>query len=366
MKQIHLLTFLGLLFLLPAIADAEQQQTPAAQFRIGVILPLSGESASLGNYARKAVELAYQQRSAAERRQVALFFEDDRWNVTLSVTAYHKLVDEKGVQAIMVMGSAVGNALAPLAERDRVVLIALGASDFNLVKGRHFSFLHWVTPETEGQEAVKEMLLRDYKRIAFITAEQVGWLAVYKAVLEALKRSGRGDRVVLDQTYLPEERDFHTYIARARQKDVNAIVIGLLPGSLSAFVKLARQAGISADFIGLETFEDENEVKAASGALYGQWYVNAGEPTPEFIELYRKGYQEYPAWTCSNSFDSVNLLVDGFKINGANTGAIAQYLATLKDYHGAAGRYSATGDQRFTLPATVKVVTKNGFEPLHR
>ena len=40
-------------------------------------------------------------------------------------------------------------------------------------------------------------------------------------------------------------------------------------------------------------------------------------------------------------------------------------LHTLRDFHGALGTYSASGDNRFTLPTAIKIVTEGGFQKLH-
>jgi len=42
-----------------------------------------------------------------------------------------------------------------------------------------------------------------------------------------------------------------------------------------------------------------------------------------------------------------------------------QFLHTVKDFNGALGTYSASGDNRFTLPAAIKVITADGFKKIH-
>ncbi|MEZ4753579.1 MAG: hypothetical protein R3A13_04615 [Bdellovibrionota bacterium] len=117
--------------------------------------------------------------------------------------------------------------------------------------------------------------------------------------------------------------------------------------------------------VGVELFEDEHTVKAAGDALLGQWYVNADQAAPKFIALYQATYEEYPGWATANSFDAVNLINQAFTAEAGDPLKMAKHLTELKDFAGAAGVYSATGDNRFTLPAAVKIVQEGGFKKLY-
>lgn len=362
-RNLHAL-LCGTLFILGVGTQSVLAETQ--EFSVGLLTPLSGKGASLGNYVRKGVELAYSQLPEEEKKYIKLFIEDDQWSVPRSVSAFKKLRSVEKIDAVITVGSAVGNAVAPLAEQQKLPMIAVGASDKKVVEGRTFSFTHWVTPETEAEEAVKEIKKRDYKRIGFITADQEGWLAVYKALRQAVEEARLKDRLLLDEIYLPEERDFRTYIAKARAKNLDAIVVGLFPGAIASFGKQLKQASLAAAMIGLETFEDENEVKASEGTLVGQWYVNADSYSDEYEALYRKKFKEYPGWATANATDAFNLLVAAWRKHGTNGEKIAEFLATQKSYRGYAGTYSSSGDNRFTLPATVKIVTEEGFEKLYK
>ena len=59
------------------------------------------------------------------------------------------------------------------------------------------------------------------------------------------------------------------------------------------------------------------------------------------------------------AFDMVQILAKAWA-GGARTGpALADHLRELKDYQGALGTYSATGDNRFTLAAVVKIAGRS-------
>ena len=363
----HLCFLIGALLLLstifsgPAAAAPANNNAAASGFRVGVILPLSGANASIGNYLRNGILLAHGSLPPALRDKVKLFFEDDQLLSSRSVSAFNKLVDINRIHAALVLGSGVGNALAPLAERQKIVLIAIGASDRNVVADRNFAFIHWITPETEAKTLLTEMRKRNYQRIALLYQEQEGAIAVYRAVARAFDEAGMKSRLAMEEQVNYSD-DFKTFIARARARNVDAVVVALFPGMVSSFARQAYSSSWKPALVGLEMFEDANEVKASDGALIGQWYVNADDAAPEFVSNYKAAYGDHPGWAAANAYDSLKLISAGFERYGADSTRIAEFLHSLKDYSGAAGQYSASGDNRFILPATIKIVTETGFE----
>ncbi|MBX7137356.1 MAG: ABC transporter substrate-binding protein [Oligoflexia bacterium] len=363
-KDLFWIFSLVLLVALP-VAEAESPDT-AAKIKIGIILPLSGEAASLGSYAKNGIELAYHKLPAAARARVTLLYEDDQLKPAMAVTAAHRLIEQENVKVIFTMSSGIGNAVAPIAEQEKVLMIAICASDAKVSRGRHFVFTHWITPETEASELTKELVKRDYKRLGFIGQEHEGVIAVYNAQIAALKQAGLLERLVLDKKYLPDVRDFKSYIAQARAAKVDAFLVALLPGALSTFARQTQVSGIEAPLVGFEMFEDSSEVKAANGALLNQWYVNASQPSSSFIAAYQQTYGAPPEIGAPNSYDALMLAVDSVSTANGDTLEAANILRKLHDYSGAAGTYSATGDNRFSLPAEIKIVKEAGFETLYR
>ncbi|MCO6432456.1 MAG: ABC transporter substrate-binding protein [Deltaproteobacteria bacterium] len=186
-------------------------------------------------------------------------------------------------------------------------------------------------------------------------------MADTSAAVEALKEAGAGDRIVYNQTFLSDQTDYRTAIAAIKAKKADAVVLVLFPGALSSFFKQARQLKLEAEITGMETFEDEAEVKAAGGAMENAWYVNASDPSDQFAAEFAAKYGLQPGWAAANACDSVSLLADAVAHAGPNRDKVRDFLATVKDYGGAAGTYSASGDNRFLLPAALKRVEAGKF-----
>lgn len=336
----------------------------ADPYRIGVLLPLSGEAAGLGTHIRNGVELGYESLPTELKERVELIYEDDQLQSAKSVALFHKLRTGREMDAVIVAGSGVGHAVGPLAERYSKIMFAVGASDKEVVVGKKFVFTHWVSPEAESKVLVEELRRRGKQRIATVATEQQGAVAVEQALFAELKAGGIADRLVYSERSLPENRDFRTALARIRAKDADTVVLMLLSGGLSAFAKQFRDGQLKAELCGFETFEDRAEVAASDGALVGRWYANAESGDREFESRYFARYKQRPGIGAANGFDTIQLIARSLAQVGPDNQKIAQILNTTKDHRGVLGTYSATGDNRFEVPAVLKIVTAEGFEAL--
>lgn len=351
-----------LFFIIPLTLHAEAVlYTPERPLKIGAILPLSGNAASIGQSAQKAMLLALDQMDDADRNRVTIFFEDDALNARMAVSAFHKLRAQHKIDVLVNLSSGTGNALAPLAEQHTIPFLAI-ASDPKVVSDRKYVFNFWVTPEEQARVLIPEALRRGYKNIAVITTIHDGSYAV-KSAFDTLNEGQLN--LAFEEEVDGQNRDFRTLIAQIRRhKNIDAIMPILFPGQLSMFAVQARQLGVDSPFFGYEFFEDRNEIKLAQGALEGAWYVNAEDPTGSFTENFKERFPEASLYAAGNAHDSILLFAVAAR-GASNSDQIVHFLRTLKDFSGAMGTYSASGDNRFALPAALKEVRGEGFVTLN-
>lgn len=356
MKKIFILFFFSFVLIQNTFAEDSNK------LRVGVILALTGDAAGLGQALKNGINLGLEEIKKETKDKIDLRFEDDGLAAKNTIAAFNKMDASGGLDVVLTFSSGVSKPLAPITEQRKVTLLAI-ASDINIVKGRDYAFNFWMTPEEANKVLIAEAKKRGYKKIARINAIHDG-IAYYKNNFDLQNQDEFS--LVLDEEYNPDVRDFKPFLTKLKaKKDFDAIIVALLPGQIGLFAKQTRQFGIKKDLVGIELFEDPNEVKASSGALVGQWYVNNDEPEGTFPKLYASRFPEASTYASANGHDFVLLLAKAIE-SGYDGKNINQFFKTLKDFKGALGTFSASGDQRFTLPATIKVVTKDGFEKLNK
>ncbi|MBL7662400.1 ABC transporter substrate-binding protein [bacterium] len=334
-------------------------------YTLGLILPFTGEGASIANFTKRSVDLAYSELSKEMQAKLKLIYADDSMDPKKSISTFQMMTDLQGVDGIICMTSGIGHALAPLAERKKKLMIDIGASDKAFAVGKDYVFIHWVSPEAEAEKMTQEIKRRGYQRIAGISHIQQGVEAYNQAFFSMLKQEGLYERLVFHEQLAVGTTDFNTTLTKLRGANADAIYLAVFSDGLATASRRIKELGIGGEIFGAEFFEDEHVVKASNGALYGSWYVNVDDATAGFVKKYQARYQEFPGLTSSNAYDTLNLIARGVELHGRDNLKIAGSLKTLKDYRGAAGVYSATEDNRFTLPAAVKIVEKDAFKKIN-
>ncbi len=329
---------------------------------VGVILPLTGEGASIAGTIKNALELAMEKVPAPLKGKINLTYEDDGLQAKNSVTAFNHLLALGKVDVLINVSSGTGNALAPLAEKKGIPFLAI-ASDPKISEGKKYVFNFWVTPAEEARIALPEAKKRGYKKVARIATTHDGALSITRAFDKA--NNGQLD-IVLDQSYPVTVKDFRPFLTKVRQrKDIDAIVVVLIPGQCGVFAKQAREQGVTLPLFGFELFEDLGEVRASQNALVGQWYVSADDPNGAFWQEYHLRFPDASFFVAGNAYDSIMLITDAIQ-RGFTRKNMHDYFASLKDFTGVLGTYSATPGNTFSLPAAVKVVTATGFEKVYK
>jgi branched-chain amino acid transport system substrate-binding protein len=330
----------------------------AEEYRIGAILPLSGDFANAGEACRNGMLMAKDSLPPEVRTRVSLLFEDYGFLPQKAVSAWQKLrnIDHANVGLTWDSGASV--AINPSLTKAGIPLIALSVKP-EISRQNENAVNFWLAPAIYGGTALEEAVSRGYKRIARLAAAHEGILEVTRQFDR--KAKGRLE-VVLSEELSQDTRDFRTLAARIKAlPDIDAIALFLVGGQNGLAARQMREMGLHQPLFGLEFFEDVNEVKSSEGALIGQWYVQAGDASNKWLDEYRKRFPDASTFTAGHCHDAVMLVAEAVKRNAP----LGTLLRNIKDFSGALGTYSALGEGFFDLPAAVREVRKDGFVTLH-
>jgi ABC-type branched-subunit amino acid transport system substrate-binding protein len=247
--------------------------------RIGFIAGLSGPGSVYGIAPRNGLQLAAAEITGGK---LDLIIEDDQFSPKHTVAAFKKLVARDKAQIIFVVGSSMALAVAPLAERQALPLVAL-ASDSRISSGRKHVIRAYSSGEDEGGFIWAEVQRRKYQRIAFVftTADY------NRAVADGFKAAAEGAAVTYFEEVLPTEMDFRAHVARIAKHKVDAVGLCLAPGQISTFARQLKSLTNSTQVFSCLTLDSKAEVQAAGGALGGAWYVTS-DVSPKFRLKYRE------------------------------------------------------------------------------
>ncbi|WKZ57833.1 MAG: ABC transporter substrate-binding protein [Bdellovibrionota bacterium] len=341
---------LTLLYLLLVICP---QSLGAESRKVGVIAPLSGPLADVGETVRQSVLLADEDYDAHSKWE--FLFEDDQFNSKVTVAAFRKLADINGVQAAISFGSSTSISISDIAERAKLPLFTIGISD-KMTEGRRYVFRHFPTAGRQHSAIRQEMVRRGYKRIALVTMAQDAMLNMRELML-----ADSPAEIAFSEEVLPSDNDFRSIAARIKAKEPDAVYLLVLAPNLSTLARQLRDIGYGGQFFAAAHLQTKAEVVAARGALEGAWFATADDgPSADFVSRYYARFHTYPHPDGMHAYDIAKIL-----IGIGDSADILSAVQRQSEFHGIFGRYSLGDKNTFELPVMLKTVKEGTFVALH-
>jgi branched-chain amino acid transport system substrate-binding protein len=319
--------------------------------KIGVILPLSGDLAYLGESAKRGAELALEN-YAGTRNKYELIFEDDQFDAKKAVTAANKLISIDNVDAVVTFGSSGGNSVKPIAEKNKILHFAV-ATDPKVADGG-YTFNHWTPAKEEVRALVAELLKRNIKKIGLLTVNQDGMLAIDNEITK--QTQGTGISIVTDQKFNIGEKDFRTLIAKVKQNSPEILVMINYSPEIEILGRQIKDAGVKIPMTSVEGFDQTSD----PGLFKGYWYASASDPSSEFANSFKTKYGKSPGFGTGNIYDIITLIItaseNATSRGKPNTDDVISKLLQIKDLKGAMGSLSVGSDGVVLSKATIKTV----------
>jgi branched-chain amino acid transport system substrate-binding protein len=335
---------LVLVFLFWLVSIVHAAPCSAAPFRIGVVSPLSGTASASGQSVKNSVLLADEKFDKENR--VEFIFEDDQLYPKNTVTAVEKLISKDKVNGLIIFGSATSLAVASIAERNKVPMVALSIVD-KVVAGRKYVFKHWVPSQVENALIVKEVKRRGYKKVAIVSTTNDAMLALRDHFIDS-----KAAQIVYSEDFPREETDFRTPVAKINEANPDAVYNLLWSPQPAIFSRALRAGGCNAPIFGVHNLEDQAQIEASNGALEGAWFVTGDDSQAgEYYSEYQKQFGESPVAGGVNAYDVGKIFIEG-----AGEADLASHIANLKNFHGAYGTYGASKANDFTIKAKIKLI----------
>jgi len=320
--------------------------------KIGAILPLSGNLAFMGVDAQKAILLA-KENLGDTKYNYEISFEDDQFDAKRTASAVSKFINVDNVDVVMSFASGPGNVVSPIAENAKVIHFA-NATDPNVAKGA-YNFIHWTAPSEEARAFVAELQRRGVKKLGIFVASQQGVLATTNAIKENLKNTDI--QIATEQRFNVEDKDFRSIIAKAQNSGAEIYLMEAFPPALEILVKQMKDAGMNKPLTSVELFEATEQ----KNLFEGQWYINAAEPTADFINKFKTKYGADPNLGAANEYDMINMLVMAYEKAGNGTEkpsreSVINELHQIKDFNGALGKLTMGSDNIVISKAVVRMI----------
>lgn len=331
--------------------------------KIGANLPLTGELSLFGQNDKKGIDLALE--TSDIDLNVEIIFEDNKGSIKDAVNVANKLMNENLIAVIDDAISGISLATIPIYEKNKLPLISTGSTNPSLSGISPYFFRIWNSDTEEGDFAAKSAFNVLNKKIAVVLYLNSDYGLGLKNVFEK-QYIALGGIVQASIAFDENTRDYRATITQFINLNYDLIyVIGYAPQT-GPLVKNIREQRINKTILSTVATEDEKFIDLAGDASEGVAYVFNNTPNganyEQFVNLYRKKYNEEPQLLTDVGYDATKLLLMAIK-DGARTGEdVKNFLKNMDSYEGASGmiKFDENGD--IHKPMKLKIIKNNKFE----
>ena len=329
--------------------------------KIGAILPLTGSLGYEGTRMKDAMELAISQLDNDKRGVLKIYYEDGKFLVRDSISAFNKL-NEKGMDAWIVFGDTPLLGMKPLLKKTgKPVLCLIGAQELIKDSPNFFHFSGSITlPAVKNAQFVKT---KGVKTVSIIYLnEQIG-LEVKRAFEQEFM--DKSHKVVTSEGFDMGQRSMKDLVVRSIAPKPDAVFVY---GYSTPYIDILNELK-NVGYRGL-VITDGNlgAVKSSLiGGGDGVWYADFdfgdGCDNPEsqkFVNDMKNIYGVSASSFSAFAYETVRVLAAIVHHSGKTSSAIHSGLLSIKNYHSIFGVISYRDNRELDIPIVIKKATPNG------
>jgi len=341
---------------------------------IGHFASMTGPQATFGISTDQAIRLAVKERNAkggVKGRKIEVVTIDDAGKQSEAATAVTRLInDHKAVAILGEVASSLSLAGGPIAQKSKIPMISPSSTNPDVTDIGDYvfrvcfldDFQGWVDAKfaRENLKAQKAAILYDQAQ-----AYSSGLADYFEKAFKEL-----GGTIVTKQAYTGGNLEISSQLQSIKGSGAEVV---FLPGYYSdagTIIRKAKEAGITAPFLGGDGWDSEELPKIAGDAINGNYFSNHYAPEedrPEvknFVENFKREYGKTPDGLAALGYDAALVLFDAMERAPSLDGkALRDALAETKNFTGVTGTFSID-ENRNAQKSAVVVEYKDGKQTM--
>lgn len=316
----------------------KKSPTTGEQIKIGAILGLSNSYLTpVAEDEKKAIDMAILEvntEGGINGRNVEIVYEDQQGdNPQGAISAYYKLKSEGIGLIIGPDATPAAMALAPLVEKDKVVLFAATVGSEKFAPANEYTFDTWPADLENSLALGKYLYSKGFRKIAILGSQQE-W---EKTQAEGVKKGfeDAGGKVVVTELPLPTNLDLRSEALKIKNANPEVVVFTNY-GEIMVGSKRIRDTGATMPFYSVVF--DDSQIEQAQGALEGTISISSISPSPEFTAKFKEKYGKAPQIGADSAYDAAKILFEAIKkAESTDPVLVKDELVKIKNWDGASG-----------------------------
>ena len=340
--------------------------------KVGVFLPLTGDNAAGGELELRGIKLAQKLHPEVNGKKIELVIADNKSDKAEAASVAARLIEKDKVKVILgSYGSSLSMAAGNIVKESKVPAIGTSCTNPQVTANNDYYFRACFIDPFQGTVMANYAFKKGAKKIAIVQEVSndyaVGLAKFFKDSF--VKLAGEGSIVEI-ANYQTGDKDFTAILTNIKAKNPDAI---FAPGNFTEsalLVKPARQLGITAPFMGGDTWETQEFIdvggKDVEGVALSTAFDREKASTNEakkFLEAYVKEYKGEPSALTALAYDSYLIAIDGIKrANSTDSVKIRDAIAQTKDLECVTGKTTLDKNGDPIKGAVIKTVKDGKFK----
>ena len=275
---------------------------PAAPLRFGVADPLTGPSAIFGLDQMQAVRWAVEDINAAggvNGRKLEAIIVDHQAKPDVGIAVVSRLISVDRVPAFITAFSNVVKAVAPIANREKTLMLSVGANSPDIKNLGDYVYTTFPLADVDMRALGGWLYAKQGKRRAAVlfVNHETGTEGA-KVFTKAFKDAG--GEIVLSESYEEQRSDFTGLVLKVRAANPDVVHIHSVVSDFTAIVAQMRQLGLNMQVTSFQTAFNPKMIqelgKGAEGIIVTALAPSAADNAnvPKYLERWQKAFNREP------------------------------------------------------------------------
>jgi len=341
-KEIIILA-IALIIIIGFVLITSISNKPTAEINVGVIVPLTGNTASFGEDCKNGINLAYED---SNRTNVHLIFEDSKGTKEGTLSAFQKLSTTNNIS--IAIGEISGSNTLPitdLAQSNKILLLAPLSTHKNTTDAGDYVFKF--NEDVEKQVTfISSHLYNDLNisKVAVIYSTTNETLVIAKDTFENDSML-HNKKITTIESFKDGDTDFKTQLLRIKSSGADALVLLGFPVEGALILKQAKELDLNIFVIGLSVLNNPEVFKlGGENATNGLNIVSISFScndentiTGAYCKEYKAKYKMDPRYQGGYCYDTLKIVLDIMKTENTTNVEIIKNKLKYIDYNGVSG-----------------------------
>jgi branched-chain amino acid transport system substrate-binding protein len=346
-----------------------------ANIVVGHFASMTGQQATFGISTDNAIKLAIKDRNAkggVKGKPIVLKTLDDAGKQSEAATAVTRLISDHGAVAILgEVASGLSMAGGAIAQKQKVPMISPSSTNPDVTDIGDYIFRVCFLDDFQGwvgAKFAKDTLKADRAAILYDQAQP--YSSGLADFFEKSFSKEMGGTIVMRQAFNGGNLEIASQLQAIKGADPQVIYLPVYYGPAATIIRKAREAGITAPFLGGDGWDSEELAKNAGAAINGSYFSNHYAPEedrPEvknFVQKYKAEYGSVPDGLAALGYDAALVLFDAMdRAKSLGGKDLRDAIAETKSFTGVTGTFSID-EKRNAQKSAVIIEYKDGKQTM--